>query len=137
MAHHCGPGDAELSGEDVMHMVWCVLNDPQKLDAVLDAWDAAGIAGATILESAGHHARKVQRTRLHLRYAFEGQVGDCEDCNYTLFAIVQGEDVVRKCIEATESVVGDLSGPNTGLIAAWPLSAVKGLPKAPRGTEGR
>lgn len=120
-----------------MHMVWCVLNDPQKLDAVLDAWDAAGITGATILESTGHHTRKVKRTRLHFRYVFEGQGGDCEDCNVTLFAIVQDEDVVRKCIEATESVVGDLSGPNTGVIAAWPLSAVKGLPKASRGTEER
>ena len=119
-----------------MYMVLCVLNDPDKLDAVLDAWDAIGVTGATIIESTGRQRRRAQRVRLPLRFGFEGAVGDCMECNYTLFAVVQGEDVVRKCIEATESVVGDLSGPNTGVIAAWPLSAVKGLPKTPRGTEG-
>jgi len=119
-----------------MHMILCVLNNPDKLDAVLDAWDAIGVTGATIIESTGRHSRKAQRVRLHLRYAFEAQIAECEECNYTLFALVQGEDVVSRCIEATESVVGDLSGPNTGVIAAWPLAIVKGLPKKPRGTEG-
>ena len=118
-----------------MHMVLYVLNNPDKLDAVLDAWDAIGVTGATIIESTGRHRRKIQRARLHLRFAFEGQVGDCLECNYTLFAVVEGEDKVRQCIEATEGVVGDLSGPDTGVIAAWPLALVKGLPKTPRSEE--
>lgn len=120
-----------------MHMVLFVLNDPNKLDAVLDAWDAIGVTGATIIESTGRYRRRAQRVRLPLRFAFEGAVGDCMECNYTLFALVQDADVVRKCIEATEGVVGDLSGPDTGVIAAWPLSIVKGLPKKPRAEESR
>jgi nitrogen regulatory protein PII len=118
-----------------MHMILYVLNNPDKLDAVLDAWDAIGVTGATIVESTGRHRRRTQRLRIPLRFAFEGQVAECMECNYTLFAVVESEDLVRKCIEATESVVGDLSGPDTGVIAAWPLPIVKGVPKKPRATE--
>lgn len=119
-----------------MHMILYVLNDPDKLDAVLDAWDAIGVTGATIVESTGRYRRRWTRLRIPLRFAFEAQMAECLECNYTLFALVEGEEMVRKCIEATEGVVGDLSGPDTGVIAAWPLSIVKGLPKKARGTEG-
>jgi hypothetical protein len=47
----------------------------------------------------------------------------------TLLAIVADEDKARLCLQATEALVGDLTGPNTGVFAAWPLTLVKGLPK--------
>jgi hypothetical protein len=40
---------------------------------------------------------------------------------------VSNESLVYACVSAIEKVVGDLDEPNTGVIAAWPLSFVKGV----------
>jgi len=110
-----------------MYMVMLVLDDPAQLDAVVDAWAAVGISGATIVESTGIYRQRTARRQLHARYAFGGGAAD-EFGNVTLFAIVPNETVARSCLAAAESVVGDLDGPNTGVLAAWSLMLVKGVP---------
>lgn len=120
-----------------MYMIFYVLNDPQKLDALLDAWDAAGISGATIVESTGRQRRKA-KAHIPMRFSFGFGGSECVDCyHYTLFAIVEDERLLQKCIEATESVVGDLGQPDTGILAAWPLATVRGIHKQPRHSEER
>ncbi len=118
-----------------MHMIMFVLDDPDHLDAVLDAWDTVGVSGVTIVESSGIQRRRVERGRLPVRFAFEQIAPTTESGNYTLFALVYGEETVRKCLAAAESVVGDLDGPNTGVLAAWPLTIVKGVPQGAGGNE--
>ena len=54
-------------------------------------------------------------------------VGSEEVNHYTLFTIVPKEAQVYACVSAIEKVVGDLDEPNTGVVAAWPLSFVKGV----------
>lgn len=120
-----------------MYMIFYVLNDPQKLDALLDAWDAAGISGATIVESTGRQRRRA-KAHIPMRFSFGLGGTECVDCyHYTLFAIVEDERLVQRCIAATESVVGDLGRPDTGILAAWPLAAVRGIPKQSRSVEER
>lgn len=111
------------------YMVMYVLDDPGLLDQVLDAWRAAGVSGTTIVESSGTHRREARRAGLHLRYPFEGREEYNLEDHYTLFSIVPDEALVQRCIEAVERVVGDLSGPHTGVLAAWPLAVVRGVPK--------
>ncbi len=111
-----------------MFMIMFVLDDITELDDVLEAWTAAGISGATFFESSGGHRRKAWRERVHAPYDY-GRLDVLEDVgNITLFAIVPDEQVVRRCLTATEQVVGDLDAPNTGVFTAWPLAWVKGVP---------
>ncbi len=113
-----------------MHIVMYVLDDPDKLDAVLEAWDAVGVGGVTIIESSGIHRRQEkQHRRIPIRFGFEQLAERNERGNYTLLTMVQGEAVVEQCVAAVERVVGDLSEPNTGVLAAWPLAVVRGIPK--------
>jgi len=112
-----------------MHMVMYVLDDPDKLDAVLEAWDALGVGGVTIIESSGIRRRQVKRKRIPMRFGFEHLVESNERGNFTLMTLVEGEAVVEQCVEAVERVVGNLSEPNTGILAAWPLAVVRGIPK--------
>ena len=63
-----------------------------------------------------------------MRFAFQPVVLEGEEGNLTLFTIVREKSLVEKAILATENIVGDLDDPNTGVLAAWPLSYVKGLP---------
>ncbi|HQN43078.1 MAG TPA: hypothetical protein PLA25_03010 [Anaerolineaceae bacterium] len=114
-----------------MYIVFCVLDDPNKLDKVLDAWKAGGIKGVTIVESTGMHRH--QKEYVPMRYIFGGEAE--ERGNLTLFVILNDRAAVERCMEMAESVVGDFNGSNTGIFAAWPLEIAKGLDKATNGSD--
>lgn len=114
-----------------MYMVMIVLDDPSRLDEVLNAWEAVGISGATIIESTGiNRRRRAKLVGTNLMAGINRLMSSDEESHYTLFTIVPDESVVTRCLEAIEEVVGDLSQANTGVMAAWPLSMVKGVPAA-------
>lgn len=112
-----------------MYMIMLVLDDPDQLDPLIEAWEKAGVRGATIVESTGIGRRK--RSPLGMRYVFPG-LGRQEEGHFTLFVIVRGETEVQACLHATEALIGDLDKPDTGVFAAWELHTVKGLPSAPQ-----
>lgn len=109
----------------MMYMIFLVLDDPEKLEDVLEAWAKAGVSGATIMDSTGLHRKR--RVFLPMRY-FHDAESDVMETNCTLFAVVRGAGLVDACLKATESVVGDLDQPHTGVFASWPVSTVKGVP---------
>jgi hypothetical protein len=108
-----------------MYCILFVLNDPNKLDPLLESWSEAGIQGATILESTGLF--RMKKVHIPMRYIF-GEA-DAYEGHYTLFALVEDMEAVQTCLQACEKVVGDLSTPNSGVFTTWPLTMVKGLPK--------
>jgi hypothetical protein len=112
-----------------MHMVMFVLDDPDMLDRVLDAWDAIQVSGVTIVESTGLNRRaKARQVGAPFMAGINRIMGSALEGHYTLFTIVKGEHMVKACIRAAESVVGDLDQPNSGVLSAWPLTNVKGVP---------
>lgn len=113
-----------------MYMIMFVLDDPNLLDAMLEAWEKAGVSGVTIIESTGIHRRR--RHLIPMRYIFE-PAGSVEEGHYTLFAIVPDQEVVQACLQACEGLVGDLNQPRTGVFASWALDSVKGFPKQQEG----
>jgi hypothetical protein len=116
----------------LMHMVMLVLDDPAQLDPVLDAWEALGINGATIVESTGINRRRIARqVGTPFMAGINRLIGSEEEQHVTLFVIVSGEAQARACLAAVEEVSGDLNQPNTGVLAAWPLSFVKGVAVGP------
>jgi len=111
-----------------MYMIMFILDDSDLLDQVLEAWAELGISGATIIESTGLHRRR-QCKHIPMRYAY-GET-ESEECgNTTIFVIVEGEAMVHACLDATEKITGDLNAPNSGVFASWPLSVIKGVPRA-------
>jgi hypothetical protein len=112
----------------MMYMLMLILADCGCLDALLDAWEAVGIRGITIVESTGIQRRRVQRARVPLRFDFAALVHTDQQGHYTLFAIVADEEMARRGLTAAESVLGDLDEPDTGVLTAWPLALVKGVP---------
>ncbi len=108
-----------------MYMIMLVLDNPDQLDEVLEAWNSVGIRGATIVESTG--IQRLRQKSVPMRYLFHTSAL-VEEGHLTLFVIVQNEQRVQDCLHATENVVTDLNGPNTGVFAAWPLAFVRGVP---------
>ena len=52
-----------------------------------------------------------------------------EDYHRTLFTIVKDDDVLKKIVDATQKVVGNLNKPNTGILVVLPTTQVYGLEK--------
>ena len=109
-----------------MHMVMFVLDDPNKLDAVLDAWRSMGVSVVTVVESTGVQPCETRRVCGRYLFGLPGLVESTQQCQYTLFAVVPDSQVVSGCLEAVERVVGDLAEPDAGALVAWELALVKG-----------
>ena len=113
-----------------MYMVMFVLHDPSFLKDVLEAWDATGVSGVTIFPSTG--LRRLQtldvlREDIPLIPSLEDLIQQEERLNRTLFTIVDGDEMVDKVVEATQSVIGDLNNPNTGILTVLPVVKAYGL----------
>jgi hypothetical protein len=119
-----------------MYMVMLVLDDPNRLDELLEAWRSAGVSGVTIMESIGAYRRETRRVTGRYLFGLPGLTESAERSQYTLIAVVPDERTAELCLEASERIVGDLNEPNTGVFAAWELSSAKGVPGPAAETEG-
>lgn len=113
------------------YLVLLVLNDPDLSDAVLNAWETAGVRGVTILESSGigRYRQASLRDDLPLMPSLRDLLRGRETHHRTFFSIVEGDAQVEQLARVTQAVTGDFSQPNTGVLFAMPLSHVYGLNK--------
>ncbi|MBI9050599.1 MAG: hypothetical protein JEZ00_14355 [Anaerolineaceae bacterium] len=112
-----------------MYFLLFVLHDSTICDDVLHAWEAAGVKGVTILPSTGLN-RMQNRALLEdmpIMPSLEDFFTSTEVGNRTMFTIVPDDEIVDKILEATQSVVGDLNQPNTGILIVLPTVRTYGL----------
>ncbi|GAB4581182.1 MAG: hypothetical protein Fur0022_39290 [Anaerolineales bacterium] len=113
-----------------MFLVLFILHNAEYLEELLDAWEEAGVSGATILHSSGlgrvrqgHGWRDDLPLIPSLKTMFEHE----EYFSRTLFTIVENEEIVNKVLAATEKTIGDLMNPDTGVMVVLPTVKVYGL----------
>lgn len=111
------------------HMILLILDDINQCSSILEAWEAQGVGGITILESTGlGRVRKLSiRDDIPLMPSLSRLLQNREERHRTLFTVVEGEEMVDKVIQATEEVLGDLEGAHNGVLFVLPVSRVKGL----------
>lgn len=107
-----------------MYIILCVIDQPERLRPLLHAWKQNNITGVTIMESTGMH-RLSEHTHVPMRYLFGSSAP--ERGNITLFTVVEDEETIQRCLEVTESIIGNFNEPNTGIFISWPLSFAKGV----------
>jgi len=115
-----------------MYMILFVLNNPDRLEEVLTAWEQAGVSGVTVLPSTGLgriRQKEGLRDDVPLIPALEDFYHHESDINHTLFTLVDSEELVQKVLRATEQVVGDLNQPGNGIMAVLPTVSIYGLIK--------
>lgn len=112
-----------------MFLVMFILNNPEKCFDVLDAWEAAGAAGVTILPSTGlGRIRSVGLLEdFPLMPSLEEFFTHDETQHRTLITALKERAIVDRVIQATYRVVGDLSLPNTGILLVLPILEAYGL----------
>ena len=113
-----------------MHLIVFVLDCVEQCHDLLDAWEEAGASGITILESTGMARMRAQmRDDLPLIPSLRDMLEGQEAYHRTLMTVVPDDATVDRVIAATESVVGDLSGPSSGFLFVVPVSRAVGLKK--------
>ena len=115
-----------------MKMILFVLNDPAKMQDLLNAWKEAGATGATVLYSTGMgriHQSATLRDDLPLMPSLSDFFHQDEELSRTLFTIVKDDETVARLMTATRSVVGDLEQSGTGLLVVLPVDLTEGLEK--------
>ncbi len=120
------------------YMVIAVIDDLAKCPSILEAWEATGVAGVTILESTGlGRIRKGQgfMDDLPLMPSLRNLMQTREEHHRTLFTVVRDEAMVDRIFEATEIVLGDLREPDKGILFALPVARTFGILDRPGNAE--
>jgi nitrogen regulatory protein PII len=118
-------------------MILLVLNNPGNLDAILTAWEEAGVSGITILPSTGLariREKGAWRDDLPLIPSLEDFHDYVESLNRTLFTIVPTDEMVDKVIDSTQAITGDLNDPHTGILVTLPVDRFIGIFRNPSGS---
>jgi len=120
------------------HMILLVLDKLEQCPSVLDAWDAAGAAGITILESTGlaRVRKSAIRDDLPLMPSIDSLFKGREEHHRTLFTVVEDEAQVDRIIEATLAITGHLDEPNSGALFVLPVTRAVGLYGAQKRSQG-
>jgi nitrogen regulatory protein PII len=116
-----------------MYLILLVLNDPDRLEDLLIAWEEIGVRGATVLFSTGMgRIRQLTGWRddmpliPSLRDFYEAP----ENLNRTIFTIVNNEQDIDEILAATKRVIGDLEEEHgSGLLLVLPVLRAYGVKK--------
>ncbi len=113
-----------------MLMVLFVLQETEKLDDLLDAWEEAGAPGITVLPSIGlvdFKEKRALREDFPIIPNLEDMVESPQNHTRTLFSIVKSEAIADAIYEATIKLVGELDRPKSGIFVVLPVSKAYGI----------
>ncbi len=117
------------------YLVVLIIDNLDHCHPVLNAWEAEGVTGVTILESSGlGRARRagLRRDDYPLMLSLRDILQSKERHHRTLLSVVESEAKIEALARAAESVIGDLNQSHTGLMFVVELYKVYGLHKPAR-----
>jgi len=120
------------------YLVVLIIDNLDLCHPVLDAWEAEGVTGVTILESSGLGRTRragLRRDDYPLMLSLRDILQSKERHHRTLLSVVESEDKIETLARAAESIIGDLNQSHTGLMFVVELFKVYGLQKPPLRTE--
>jgi len=118
-------------------MVILVIHNPGKVDAVVSRWVEMGVSGLTILDSSGwtqQAGRREIRDDLPLFPSLRKVLRTVEERNRTIFSVVPDDYDLDSLVTATETILGKLDDPATGILFTLPVTRSHGL--RPKGSPG-
>lgn len=110
-------------------LVVLIVNDPEDCPALLDAWEACGVKGITILNSSGlgRIRRAGLRDDIPLMPSLEDLLQSEEIYHRLMMSVVEDQEMVDRLVKATHAITGNLDRPHSGFLFVMPVSQVYGL----------
>lgn len=112
-----------------MKLMVIILNKIDSLEYLLEGLSAAGIGGATIIESSGMAMTLSKLDSSFVSASIRAMFSsDGNEDNRTIISVIRNDqlEIARKVIYST---VGDLSMPNTGVLFTLPIDFAEGINK--------
>ena len=111
-----------------MKLMVIILNKIESLDYLLESLSAAGIGGATIIESSGLAMTLSKLDSSFVSASIRALFSSGEEDNRTILSVIRNDqlEIARKVVYNT---VGDLSLPNTGILFTVPIDFGEGISK--------
>jgi hypothetical protein len=113
-----------------MYLILLVLNDPDRLEDLLIAWEEKGVEGATVLFSTGLgqiHQLEGWRDDMPLIPSLRDFYEAPENLNRTIFTTVNSEVKAEAVVAATKGVLGELDEHHNGFLLVLPVASAHGI----------
>lgn len=114
-----------------MKLLFFVLNKTEKLDEILAEFAHSNISGATVIDSMGM-ARLLSHKHDEDEIPFLGSLRSFlnpeREKGKVIFTAIQDEQL-SDAVKIIETIVGDLSKKDTGVVFSVPIDFVKGIVK--------
>ena len=113
-----------------MYLLVQVLEQTQHLSGILEGFARIGIQGSTVLDSTGM-GRVLMKTSasMPVMEQINKVLKDLESANKILLTVIREKVVLEKAVNVIRSFCGDLTEPGKGILFAFPLELVEGLPE--------
>ena len=110
-----------------MKLLIVIVEDPDKIEPLMDSWYEHNISGATIIDSRGMGHVIADHYSIFSRFSdLTGARGGSYH-NNVIFTVIEKEDLLEQAIEDVYNIIGDLNKPDTGLLFTLPIGRVEGL----------
>lgn len=111
------------------YLVIMILDNPDDLIEVVEAWQELGVTGATIFETTGMGRMMQQGMRddMPLIPSLEDFLGVREEPHRTVFSVVKDEAIIDRMVAAAEKITGSFEEPHTGVCFAVPVVKTYGF----------
>lgn len=103
----------------------CILEKDEKLEEVLEAFVEEGMTGASILDVRGMF--EYLADEIPLFAGFRSLIDDPNPTNKMIISVKKDEVELKKAMDLIESVYGNFSLPNTGIMFGIDISSLRGL----------
>jgi len=113
-----------------MYLLVQVLEQTQHLSGILEGFARIGIQGSTVLDSTGM-GRVLMKTSasMPVMEQINKVLKDLETSNKIVLTVIREKVVLEKAVKVIRSFCGDLNEPGKGILFAFPLELVEGLPQ--------
>jgi nitrogen regulatory protein PII len=108
-----------------MHLLVCVINQEEKLEAVLSGFLDVGVTGATVIKSEGM-GHKLSK-ELPALAGLQSLLSQTRPQNTTVFSVIESDAKLEAAVKRLQDVCGDFSAPATGIVFTLPVTRVVGL----------
>ena len=115
-----------------MFFILFVMHDPDLLEELIHAWEAAGVQRATVMLSTGMRRLRQKeglRDDIPLMPSLDDFYEMSQNFSRTVFTTAQDESMIDRILAATQRVVGDLNNHETGVFLVMPVVKAYGLEK--------
>ncbi len=120
--------------DETYELLVIILDDLERLPALLEALRDAGVSGSTLFDSIGGYRASTWLDEIGLS-GIRKMFGAAEELKRrTLLAVVENEKI-DGAIAAAEQAVGGFGRPDSGILFTIPITRVLGLHKRPRTEE--